>query len=267
MRYRGRASCSRGVSSTALPGRTPHDTTQLDRPRAAPRREPHNGCTRALTTRTRITATARKSVTGVTGSTRTDRPTRHTHTSMPQRRAQQSGSPHSARRPPPRCVKVAHATSETARYHQPPSYWYESGGTIEVVIGVAGCGPAGNTCSYSRPRLHPCQRRPTAADDSGSYSGHSREERGGVSQTRRSTNGTGGGNWWEGATAGMRAPGHGRRISVSTRPGEKSSDQSRVTMCEAEPLPKEASEPYGLKVLPRDGGGDTLYGEGARPSS
>jgi len=54
---------------------------------------------------------------------------------------------------------------------------------------------AGGTCSYRRPRLQPFQRRPTAAEDSGSYSGH------------------------------------GRRISVSTRPGEKRSDQSRVTMC------------------------------------
>lgn len=29
---------------------------------------------------------------------------------------------------------------------------------------------AGGTCSYRRPRLQPFQRRPTAAEDSGSYS-------------------------------------------------------------------------------------------------
>ena len=63
------------------------------------------------------------------------------------------------------------------------------------VNGVVGGEDDGSTCSYSRPRLQPAQRRPTAADASGSYSGH------------------------------------GRRISVSTRPGEKSSDQSRVTIC------------------------------------
>ena len=80
------------------------------------------------------------------------------------------------------------------------------------------------------------------------------------------------------------APGHGRRMSVSTRPGEKRSDQSRVTICCAQKAAPEAvstcgkvytksqrvggvltdlaadeaSEAYGLKVLPRDGGGEML---------
>ena len=57
---------------------------------------------------------------------------------------------------------------------------------------------SGDTCSYSFPRLWPDQRRPTAADDSGSYSGH------------------------------------GRRI-MSERPGERSSDQSRATSCDSRP--------------------------------
>jgi len=62
----------------------------------------------------------------------------------------------------------------------------------------------GKECSCKRPKLVPCQRRPTAADVSGSYSGQ------------------------------------GLRTKRSCRPGEKRSDQSRVTV---------PSKPRELRLL------------------
>ena len=90
-------------------------------------------------------------------------------------------------------------------------------------------------CSWSRPKLVPCQRRPTAAEVSGSYSVEMQiegiEDNKGGDRTRM---------WRLGATdptsdlanrAGEARPGHGLRTGSSRRPGgENRSDQSRVTV-------------------------------------
>ena len=56
-----------------------------------------------------------------------------------------------------------------------------------------------------------------------------------------------------GTLGGATLPGHGRRMRVSTRPGEKRSDQSRVTICDLAAT-EDTSDAKGLNVLPREGG-------------